>query len=142
MWLVGKSPPEADFFQARRSAGFSETVELAKLPAGFRLLAAFLDARLLIVFTTLQFSFNSVDLQFFLQLANGIFEISPNFNINHLGLRRYKKFFLRQMREKNAINACDQLCVTKKIPLARYMEPWIHRGVCSPPAPLSVISNT
>ncbi len=65
----------------------SDAVELAKLTTSLGLFATFFDTGFFIVLTTLQLSFNSINLQFFLQLTDGVFKISTNFNFYHLGLR-------------------------------------------------------
>lgn len=62
-------------------------IEFPELSAGLGLFATLHDAGFLIAFTTFQFSFNTIDLQFFLQLSDGVFNISTNFNFYHLGLQ-------------------------------------------------------
>lgn len=79
----------------------SDAVKLAELATGFRLFAPFFYARLFVVLTTLQFSFDSVNLKFLFQLTDGVFKISTNFNFYHLGLR------WDDMMEKNpAMGTC------------------------------------
>ena len=62
-------------------------VEFPKLSTGLGLLATFHDARFFIAFTTLQLSFDAIDLQLFFQLSDGVFNVSTNFNFYHLGLQ-------------------------------------------------------
>ena len=66
---------------------FLHAVELAELTACFSLLTAFLHAWFFVILPTLQLSFNSIDLKLFLQLPDGKFEITSNFNFYHLNLR-------------------------------------------------------
>ncbi len=63
------------------------TVEFPKLSAGLGLFPSFHDAGFLIAFTTFQLSFDAIDLQLFLQLSDGVFNVSTNFNFYHLGLQ-------------------------------------------------------
>jgi hypothetical protein len=65
----------------------SHAVELSELPPGFSLLAAFFDAGLFVVFTTLKLSFDPVNLKLFLQLPDGKLEVASNFNFYHVSLR-------------------------------------------------------
>ena len=62
-------------------------VEFPKLSAGLGLFPSFHDAGFLIAFTTFQLSFDAIDLQLFLQLSDGVFNVSTNFNFYHLGLQ-------------------------------------------------------
>jgi hypothetical protein len=65
----------------------SHAVEFPQLTPGLGLLAALLDTGLFVIFTPLQLSFNSVDLEFFLQLPDGKLKIASNFNFYHVSLR-------------------------------------------------------
>ena len=87
-----KSDALSDFLNWHLLKRFSDTIELAEFSAGFRLFAAFLHAGFLVVFPALQFPFNTIDLQLFLQLANGVLKISTNFNFYHLGTPFYVVF--------------------------------------------------
>jgi len=84
---MDKMPAMEGILSAGSSDCLANTVEFAEFPACFCLLATFLHTRFLVVFTTLQFSFNSVYLQLFLQLSDGVFKVPPNFNFYHLWLR-------------------------------------------------------
>jgi hypothetical protein len=62
-------------------------VEFPKLSAGLGLFPSFHDAGFFVAFTTFQLSFDAIDLQLFLQLSDGVFNVSTNFNFYHLGLQ-------------------------------------------------------
>ena len=84
-WL--KMPGCAGILSCNRSGSLSNAIELAEFPACFSLFATFFDTRLFVVFTTLQLSFYPIYLQLLLQLSDGIFKVSSNFNFYHFGLR-------------------------------------------------------
>lgn len=69
------------------SGCLADSVELAEFPACFSLLATFFYTWFFVEFTTLQLSFYPIYLQLLLQLSDGIFKVSSNFNFYHLGLR-------------------------------------------------------
>lgn len=79
------SGAEPDLIRLEGSERFSDAIEFAELAAGLRLFATLFDAWFLVVLPAFQFSFDAVNLQFFLQLSDGVLEIAANFNFNHLG---------------------------------------------------------
>ena len=54
--------------------------EFAHFPLGFSLLPALFLTRFFVVLTALQFTLDAIHLQLFLQLTNGIFNITSYFN--------------------------------------------------------------
>jgi hypothetical protein len=80
-------PGQTGIVSSNYSDSLANAVELAEFPACFSLLATFLDTRFFVVFTTLQLSFYPIYLQLLLQLSDGIFKVSSNFNFYHFGLR-------------------------------------------------------
>ena len=65
------------------------SVVLAKFAQCFGRLTTFLNARFLVVFTSFQFAFYTVDLQFFLQLADRVLQVTFDFYFNHEKSHRF-----------------------------------------------------
>ena len=82
-----KSERMSDFLNRNRLDRLSYAIELPEFSAGFRLLAALFHTGFLVVFPAFQLSFDTIDLQFLLQLSYGVLKITTNFNFYHLGLR-------------------------------------------------------
>jgi len=58
-------------------------LELTHFPLCFSLLTAFFLTRLLVVLAALQFTLDAIHLELFLQLPDGIFNVSSYFNFYH-----------------------------------------------------------
>jgi hypothetical protein len=61
----------------------SYPVEFAKFTQGLSGFAAFFDTGFFVVFTPFQLSFNTVDLQFFLQLPDRVFKVTSDIDFDH-----------------------------------------------------------
>jgi hypothetical protein len=61
----------------------SHPVELTELPQSFSRFTPFFYARFLVILTSFQLTFDTVNLQLFLELANGILKVASDFNFYH-----------------------------------------------------------
>jgi hypothetical protein len=83
MWLGGKQKPRRRAVGACSSDPASHPVELAKFTQGFGCFAAFFDAGFFVILTPFQLSFDTVDLQFFLQLPDRVFKVTSDIYFDH-----------------------------------------------------------
>lgn len=66
------------------STAIFHPVELAKFTQGFRSFTAFLHAGFLVVFAPFQLTFDTIDLQFFLQLPDRVFKVTSDIYFDHI----------------------------------------------------------
>ncbi len=75
--------PDGTAVRAYGSEPSSHPVELAKFTQGLSSFATFFYAGFFVVFTPLQLSFNTIDLQFFLQLPDRVFKVTSDIYFDH-----------------------------------------------------------
>ncbi len=66
------------------STAIFHPIELAKFTQGFRSFATFLDAGFFVILTPFQLAFDTVDLQFFLQLPDRVFKVTSDIYFDHI----------------------------------------------------------
>ena len=79
----GENSPNGRTGRASNSEPASYPIEFAKFAQGLSCFAAFFDTGFFIVFTPFQLSFNTVDLQFFLQLPDRVFKVTSDIDFDH-----------------------------------------------------------
>ena len=78
-----RKSPNGRPVRALNSEPASHPVEFAKFAQGLRCFAAFFDTGFFIVLTPFQLSFNTVDLQFLLQLPDRVFKVTSDIDFDH-----------------------------------------------------------
>jgi len=67
----------------------SHPVELTELTQSFSSFTPFFYAGFLVILTSFQLTFDTVNLQLFLELANGILKVASDFNFYHVSITSF-----------------------------------------------------